>query len=791
MPSEWDVVASKPDSAPGEWDVVSSKPDQSSWLDSAKDAVTNYAKNVWGELADQGQGMVDAAKGLTSWKGAAQIPKGIGESQDAVRLKAEDAFNRGDYAEGIRHTLSYLVPFMGPSIDKRGDQAQRGDVSGALGGATTLGLQAASGGLKPETVSDALDTAASTAEKVTTPIKQNVARGAKATGAGIRAAAPDVAQGTAKTAAGAGAAYLAHEMGVPDIVDAYFGAKPTMSGLAQVGQGLVKGGKAAVRSWKNNPPPAFANLADRPPVWADSPPPPPPETLPDVSPIRTRSTPSGRSPFGPMPKAPPPPPPPGRQPIWANMPPPEPPSLPDVEPIASELPSGRKVGTGEPPPRPETPPATAELPPEPSTPAQAAEGPPLPAQALEPWQVAKKDLIQYSDTRPKAKYTPDESGGYSEAEMNARSIRNRNAETEPPTVNQFPVGSWGVDSTGELMQLREYALDDPRLIFPEGRPSPGNQVVQKYLGWMREGSEPPPLTGLETEKGNIKIQEGHHRAAAIQANGGNTVKVWTTVTQNRPLGNGQVMPEGITHAQAVERAVAAGKPVPPEVLADYQEPQPLTRSQQAKADADAFNAQRNAGAPPPPPLPTRQVPYSDLWKTPREAAIGRPVPTVDVKEQVWDPEGFARSEAYRKLSNEHMIAVQDALDAGKPVPPEVLADYPQLRSKAPPAPAGNGTQPSGAPPKINLTKAELNAYQNSIRQAGFKNDPAAYPGNQPGISWSDSFRRNTRGQVPKSVRTFQAKNLPQFAQDEGITVPDARARLKASGWLVKESQAVQ
>jgi hypothetical protein len=76
-------------------------------------------------------------------------------------------------------------------------------------------------------------------------------------------------------------------------------------------------------------------------------------------------------------------------------------------------------------------------------------------------------------------------------------------------------------------------------------------------------------------------------------------------------------------------------------------------------------------------LPTRRVPYEDLWRTPREEAIGTPVPVVDVKDAVFDPEGFARSEAYRRLWSEHVIAVEDALDAGKPVPEAVLKDLPE------------------------------------------------------------------------------------------------------------------
>lgn len=99
--------------------------------------VANFAKNFWQDLATSGQGMVNMVAHPID------TVRNIGAGQDALRLKAEDALKRGDYVEAARHALSYAVPVAGPAIDARGDQAQRGDVSGAMGGATSLGLQLA------------------------------------------------------------------------------------------------------------------------------------------------------------------------------------------------------------------------------------------------------------------------------------------------------------------------------------------------------------------------------------------------------------------------------------------------------------------------------------------------------------------------------------------------------------------------------------------------------------------------------------------------------------------------
>jgi len=187
--------------------------------------------------------------------------------------------------------------------------------------------------------------------------------------------------------------------------------------------------------------------------------------------------------------------------------------------------------------------------------------------AAHPWQVRKAELIGHSATLPRRKTLADLAGGYSEAEMHERALRNRASETMPPEITHHDVGSWGIDSSGELMHLREYDLDDPRLIFTEGRPR--NQTTQKYVDWIQQGHEPPPLTAVETEKGNIKIQEGHHRSAALRDTGRKKAKVWVSVTHNRPIGEGQVMPEGVTHKAAIERALAEGKSIPPDVLEDY------------------------------------------------------------------------------------------------------------------------------------------------------------------------------------------------------------------------------
>jgi hypothetical protein len=282
-------------------------------------------------------------------------------------------------------------------------------------------------------------------------------------------------------------------------------------------------------------------------------------------------------------------------PAWADIQP-SPAAATDFSPIPAEgLPSGRVPGSL----------ARAEA--ARATEAEAAATPEVnrdviderpdartvtePAATLpEPWQVPKSEIIDYRDTRPqRTAAAAPETGGYTEAEMHARTLENRANEDTPPTFNRYPVGTYAKDSDGELLQLRRYPLDDPKLIFPEGMPHPGNQTVQKYVDWIGQGSEPPPLTGIETEAGNIKIQEGHHRAEAIRQTGGNAADVWVNLTHNRPIGNGQVMGEGVTHEGAVRRALDAGETVPAAVLNDY--PALMAKANPAQISAEPAAAE--------------------------------------------------------------------------------------------------------------------------------------------------------------------------------------------------------
>src|ERR1035437_4293976 len=112
--------------------AVSSQPTSSkppTWMDQLSD----IPKGFWNNMVQGGQGLVDAGKAvyntvahpIETAKGNTGITAalgGIGKSQDEVRLKAEDAFKKGNYAEGVRHVAGYMIPMLGPQLDASGDK---------------------------------------------------------------------------------------------------------------------------------------------------------------------------------------------------------------------------------------------------------------------------------------------------------------------------------------------------------------------------------------------------------------------------------------------------------------------------------------------------------------------------------------------------------------------------------------------------------------------------------------------------------------------------------------------
>lgn len=194
----------------------------------------------------------------------------IGTANDAPRVAAADAFKRGDYVEGVRHGVNWLlnaVPGVGSTMENASDKAQSGDVAGGvgtmLGVATNLAVLPKLGGkiLDVATEPDALQNAATAvkegAETVGTATKgaaQGAFQGATGLHRRFGVPVPDVATGAAVGGAAARAVGLPHELGAavgataPIVKGAYSGIREALATLATKRAAAAQEAADAIRS---------------------------------------------------------------------------------------------------------------------------------------------------------------------------------------------------------------------------------------------------------------------------------------------------------------------------------------------------------------------------------------------------------------------------------------------------------------------------------------------------------------------------------------------------------------
>ncbi len=192
--------------------------------------------------------------------------------------------------------------------------------------------------------------------------------------------------------------------------------------------------------------------------------------------------------------------------------------------------------------------------------------------AQQAWQLTRAALVPIAQTYPISSLQDEGPRSYSEADLHAYAMSRRLRESEPPMVPVFAVGTWSMDSFDGLWQLRRYPIGD--LVFPGGDPFASEWgwfsdihpwLVEKYLRWLQEGHEPPPLWACETEQSRIKVSNGHNRAASLVQAGRCEALVWVSVSYTKPNG----FCTDLTHPLAVELALCKEQPVPAAVLADY------------------------------------------------------------------------------------------------------------------------------------------------------------------------------------------------------------------------------
>ena len=218
----------------------------------------------------------------------------------------------------------------------------------------------------------------------------------------------------------------------------------------------------------------------------------------------------------------------------------------------------------------------------------------------EPWQMRRGDFLKEADLRARERAVYFDANG-------KRLASSREA---PSTAEQPPLGSWriGTDSTwnkygDSIEQLREIPVEKVK----GSEDSFGREGdVERYAGWLREGRLPPPIRAAEMPDGTFKIMDGHRRLLAHEKAGVATIRAWVAPEGKTGLldPSGKDIGTDLTHQMVVKQALAEGKPVPPEVLAEYPdigkpvEPVPTTGPQASPPTPDVGTTGVRAANPP-------------------------------------------------------------------------------------------------------------------------------------------------------------------------------------------------
>lgn len=127
VPSSFAMVNGQP--------VANEPDDEPTWMDSATNFFKEALKSV-NPIAIN-QGMADA---LWDPRGALA---GILNAQGEVGAKAKAEFEKGNYAQGARHAINWLLPVVGPRLDQAGDFMQEGEFAKGLGATVDVAGQVA------------------------------------------------------------------------------------------------------------------------------------------------------------------------------------------------------------------------------------------------------------------------------------------------------------------------------------------------------------------------------------------------------------------------------------------------------------------------------------------------------------------------------------------------------------------------------------------------------------------------------------------------------------------------
>src|SRR5438128_813059 len=119
---------------------TTSPEEKPSWFDHAVNAVVDYGKGVNRTLNPFSQESRDSATALVTHP--VDTITNMMNAQGELAQRSKQSFRSGDYLQGVRHAISYLIPVLGPAIDEAGNKAGQGKMAEGLGEATGIGISA-------------------------------------------------------------------------------------------------------------------------------------------------------------------------------------------------------------------------------------------------------------------------------------------------------------------------------------------------------------------------------------------------------------------------------------------------------------------------------------------------------------------------------------------------------------------------------------------------------------------------------------------------------------------------
>lgn len=179
---------------------------------------TSFAEDI-GDTLQQYWNRINPVTGAQALV-SPQTYKSYGPQNEQLFNRAKESFHQGDYAAGVRHSLSYFlngIPGVGALLDEAGNKAAQGDTKGAIADTAALATQLVGMKAGPKALEAATEPGAvsQAVGRVTAPVKATgnaIAETALVPGTG------KLLEGTGELAAGAGLTAKGHIMAGPALM---------------------------------------------------------------------------------------------------------------------------------------------------------------------------------------------------------------------------------------------------------------------------------------------------------------------------------------------------------------------------------------------------------------------------------------------------------------------------------------------------------------------------------------------------------------------------------------------